>query len=297
MKRKVVCTSTGCLDYAPERYKKYDIDILRLSVTFKGKDYTEGYDIVPEEFYKELETLKDAKNNLPRTSMPTLNVIKKVFENAVFEGVDELFVVSLSAYLSGTYNALVSVSKEYENRLKIHVIDSKICSFNEGLMAIKIAEMIENNLSTEEILKEVDWIKSHQEFIAVDGKLDYLIYNGRLKGGKALIGKMMCICPVVGFNHDGELGSITSVRTVKKALQKQVEMKKENIGTRDEKDYVLWHVYTGDTLLPELERIEKEYGIKCNHEPMIMAPVCGCSNGPWLAGYGYMPIRKKEEQV
>ena len=29
-KRKVMCTSTGCLDYAPERYKKYDIDIRSL---------------------------------------------------------------------------------------------------------------------------------------------------------------------------------------------------------------------------------------------------------------------------
>ena len=58
-KRKVFCTSTGCIEYAPERYKKYNIGIIRIHVNFKGKEYLEGFDLDPVAFYKELEGLED----------------------------------------------------------------------------------------------------------------------------------------------------------------------------------------------------------------------------------------------
>ena len=297
MKRKVACTSTGCLDYAPERYKKYDIDIIRLYVTFNGIDYTEGLDLDPVKFYAELETLKDPKNNLPRTGMVTAEGVKNCFDKAVSDGYDEIIVVTLSAYLSGSNNLIKNIAKEYEGKLKVTVVDSMSCSFSEGILAVKAAEMIEKGVPTDDIVKELEWMIAHEEFIAVDGKLDYLIYNGRLKGGKALMGKMLGICPVVGFNRAGELVSLASVRTRKKALQRECEMLKEMIGDRDENDYLLWHVYTGPSLLEELKEVEKDYGIKCNHEPVIMAPVCGCSNGPWLAGYGLVFLRKKDESL
>ena len=46
-----------------------------------------------------------------------------------------------------------------------------------------------------------------------------------------------------------------------------------------------------------LREIEQKYGIETNHEAVIMSPVSGCHNGPWLAGYGYMPIRREDEPL
>lgn len=136
-----------------------------------------------------------------------------------------------------------------------------------------------------------------QEFIGVVGKLDYLIYNGRLKGGKALMGKMLQICPVVHFTHEGELCALQSVRTPKKALMRTCEILKELIGDRSPEDYILWHVYTGTSLLTELVEIEKKYGISTNHEAVIVSPVSGAHNGPWLAGYGLLFIRREDEAL
>ena len=136
-----------------------------------------------------------------------------------------------------------------------------------------------------------------QEFLGVDGKLDYLIYNGRLKGGKALMGKMLSICPVVHFTREGEICSLQSVRTQKKALHQTCEILKGIIGDRSPDDYVLWHVYTGTSLLDQLLEIEKEYGIQTNHEAVIMSPVSGAHNGPWLAGYGLAFLRREDEPL
>ncbi|MBQ6672993.1 MAG: hypothetical protein IJM73_07200, partial [Spirochaetales bacterium] len=62
-------------------------------------------------------------------------------------------------------------------------------------------------------------------------------------------------------------------------------------------DYILFHVFTGPSLISYMEAIEGEYGIKTNHESVIMSPVSGCHNGPWLAGYGYLPLRRDDEPL
>lgn len=296
-KRLVACTSTGCLEYAPERYRNLGIEIIRIHLFFKGKEYLEGLDLDPVEFYKELEKLEDPKNNLPKTSTPTPEQIKYVFDKALDNGYDEVIVISISTGLGGTYNLIKLIAKDYEDKLKITVIDSKTTCFGEGLLAVKAKELVDKGVDTETIVKEIKWIMDRQEFVGVDGKLDYLIYNGRLKGGKAFMGKLMNICPLVHFNRDGEIVPLVSIRTPKKALMKAAETIKEIIGDRDPKDYLLWHVYTGESLIKELEVIEKEYGVECNHEPVIMSPVSGCHNGPWLAGYGLFHIRREDEPL
>ena len=296
-KIKIACTSTGCIDYAPERYRNLGIDIIRIHVFFEGKEYREGLDLNPAEFYARLESIEDPKNNLPSTGMPDTEEIESCFEKAISEGYDEMIVFVLSSYLGGTYNKICLVAKEFEGRLKINVIDTKITCFGEGLLAIKAAEFAEKGMSSEDILKETAWMMKRQVFMGVDGKLDYLIYNGRLKGGKAFMGQMLNICPVVHFSPEGECTALESVRTQKKALARTCELLKEKIGSRSPEDYLLWHVYTGTSLIQKLEEIEKKYGIETNHESVIMSPVSGCHNGPWLTGYGLAFLRRPDEPL
>ncbi len=295
-KIKIICTSTGCIEYAPARYKELGIDILRIHVFFNGKEYREGLDLDPVEFYQQLETIEDPKNHLPHTGMPDTEEIRACFDNAIAEGCDEAMVFVLSSALGGTYNKICLIAKEYEDRLKIHVTDTKITCFGEGLLAIKAAEFAKKGMSSENILKEIHWMMDHQEFIGVDGKLDYLIYNGRLKGGKAFMGQLLNICPVIHF-ADGEIVPLESVRTQKKALARTCELLKEAIGDRKPEDYLLWHIYTGPSLIETLREIEKKYDISTNHEAVIMSPVSGCHNGPWLAGYGLAFLRRDNEPL
>ena len=229
--------------------------------------------------------------------MPSAEAVKEVLDRTIADGFDEAIVFTLSAKLSGTYELISKIAKEYEGKLKITVVDTLINSFNEGFLAVKAQEFVNAGMSTEDILKEIAWMQKTQEFMAVDGKLDYLIYNGRLKGGKAFMGKLLGICPIVHFSHDGYLAPLESVRTQKKALARMCEVIKEKIGDRDPKDYLLWHVYTGPTLLEKLNVIEKDFGIECNHEDVIMSSVSGCHNGPWLAGYGLVFLRRPDEDL
>ncbi len=295
-KIKIMCTSTGCIDYAPERYRNMDIEIIRVQVYWNGKEYREGIGLDPVEFYDFLETIEDPKSNLPHTDMPKTEDILAAYDKAAEEGYEEAIVFSISSGLGGTYNKLALLAKDYEDKIKIHVVDTEITTFGEGMLAVKAKEFADRGMSSEDILKEIDWMKRHQEFMGIDGKLDYLIYNGRLKGGKALMGQLLNICPVIHLEK-GEIVPLESVRTQKKALARTCEILKDIIGDRDPKDYMLWHVYTGTSVLEKLIEIEKKYDIKTNHEAVIMSPVSGCHNGPWLAGYGLLFLRREDEPL
>ncbi len=296
-KIKIMCTSTGCIEYAPKRYRDLGIEIIRVHILFEGKEYLEGIGLDPVDFYNKLETLENPKNNLPKTAMPSPGEIAAHFDKAIADGYDEAIVYAISTGLGGTYNEICLVAKDYQDRIKIHVVDTKITSFNEGYLAIHAKKLADEGKSSEEILKETAWMMKHQLFMGVDGKLDYLIYNGRLKGGKAFMGQMLKICPVVHFNEAGECVALESVRTQKKALMRTCEILKEKIGDRSPEDYLLWHVYTGRSLVDELITIEEKYSIKTNHEDVIMSPVSGSHNGPWLAGYGLVFLRRPDEPV
>ena len=296
-KIKIMCTSTGCIDYAPERYKKLGVEIIRIHVIYDGKEYKEGLDLDPVAFYNYLETIEDPKSHLPSTAMPDTEDIIAAFDRAVADGYDEAIVFAISSGLGGTYNKLCLIAKEYSGKLKIRVVDTKITCFGEGLLAIKAAEFAEKGMSGDEIMKEIKWMMDRQVFLGVDGKLDYLIYNGRLKGGKALMGQLLNFCPVLTFNENGECVSMETVRTQKKALARSCELIKEKIGDRSPEDYLLWHVYTGPSLITTLKEIEGRFGVVTNHEDVIMSPVSGSHNGPWLAGYGLAFLRREDEPL
>ena len=296
-KIKIMCTSTGCLEYAPERYRNLGIDIIRVHILFEGKEYLEGLDLDPVDFYERLEKLEDPKKNLPRTAIPTHSEISAHFDKALEEGYDEVIAFAISSALGGTYNEIRLVAKEYEGKIKIHVVDTKITSFGEGMLAVQAQKMVNEGKNSETILKEVAWMMKTQQFLGVDGKLDYLIYNGRLKGGKAFMGQMLKICPVVHFNREGECVALESVRTQKKALMRSCEIIKEMIGDRSPEDYLLWHVYTGPSLIETLREVEQKCGLETNHEAVIMSPVSGAHNGPWLAGYGLLFLRREDEPL
>ena len=297
-KIKIMCTSTGCIEYGPEEYRNLGIDIIRIHMFFQDKEYLEGPDLDPAEFYKALENTKDTRKNLPHTAMPTSGEIYNHFQKALEEGYDEVIVISLSSYLGGTWNFICLMAEEFRSKFKkITVIDAKITCFQEGLLAIKAQQLVNQGASHETIVQEVEWMIKHQEFIGLSTKLDYMIFNGRLKGGKAYLGKALSICPVLQFNHQGELAPLTNAMGPNQTMVKVMKQLKKWIGNRDPKDYLLFRCYTGRTLEDLQNKMEAKFGIKTNAPAVIMSTVTGCHVGPWTEGYSYTPIRRNDEPL
>ena len=298
-KIKIVCTSTGCLDYAPKQYDdiKKDIDIIRIHMFFQGKEYLEGIGFDPEDFYHIMEKVSDIKGNLPHTAMPTHDEVAAVFDKAIAEGYDKILVVCLSSYLGGNWNFVRILADEYRGKAEIVVVDAKITCFQEGLLAIFAQELANQGKDLPEIVQELEWRKAHQEFLGCSMRLDYMILNGRLKGGKAFFGKALSVCPVVHFNHAGELTSLSSAIGLNNSLKKAAMQLVEWIGDRKKEDYLVFPTYTGRSLIARQKAIETSFGIETNHEPVVMSCVTGIHVGPWIVGYAYCPIRREDEPL
>ena len=73
-KRLIVGTSTGAIDFAPERYKNLGIRIIPLFYTYKGVEYQENK-VDAKAYYKELESI-NSTDDMPRTSMAKVTDIK-----------------------------------------------------------------------------------------------------------------------------------------------------------------------------------------------------------------------------
>jgi len=97
---KVICDSLS--DVPDDILKKYDIDLMPLTVILDGHEYRDRVDITGDEFYKKLRK----KDTYAKTSQITYSQFKEVFEKYIEEGRDILYIAG-SAAATGTYQSAI----------------------------------------------------------------------------------------------------------------------------------------------------------------------------------------------
>ena len=136
---------------------------------------------------------------------------------------DHVYVVTLSAQLSGSYNSAClgrDLYQEDDEDKLIHVFDSKSASIGETLIALKIAECEEQGMSFEEVIEAVDAYIAGQHTFFVLESLETLRKAGRLSNLKAAIAGTLNIKPVMGSTDEGSIQQLGQARGMVKALDK-----------------------------------------------------------------------------
>lgn len=139
---------------------------------------------------------------------------------------ERVYVVTLSAELSGSYNsAELGKNLYYEEygEKQIHVFNSKSASVGETLIALKIEECEKAGMTFEQVIETVDSYIENQHTYFVLENLDTLRKNGRLTGIKSLVAGALNIKPVMASTPEGTICQIGKSRGMKKALTKMVE--------------------------------------------------------------------------
>ena len=183
---KIVCDSMS--DVPEIIIKKYDVEIVPLTVIFNGVEYIDGIDINNKQFYKMLRE----SEVMPKTSQVTYSQFKEVFEKYKD---DEVLYIGGSSSASGTYqSAVIAKNDGYEN---VHVFDTQNLSTGSALFVIKACEMREKGYSIEEIIENLNVLKGREELIASVDTLEYLKKGGRISSTKAMIGNLLSIKPIL----------------------------------------------------------------------------------------------------
>lgn len=159
--------------------------------------------------------------------------------------VDDVFVVTLSAKLSGSYNSAVLGKnlyyETYGNNKNIYICDSESACCGETQIAFKAMELEEAGVPFAEIVEQLEAFRDAMNTYFVLDDLETLRKNGRLTGVKALVATTLSIKPVMGAEK-GVIIQRSQAVGMKKALAKLVDTVVKEAVEPEKKNLMITHV-------------------------------------------------------
>ena len=146
-----------------------------------------------------------------------------------FAGEDDIFAITISGALSGSYNSAKQAAEEFvaENPgRKAFVIDSRSAGPQQIMIVEKLRELIGQGLDFETVKEKILDYANHTHILFCLESMMNLARNGRVNPAVAKIAGMLGI-RVVGDVQDGQITPVHKPRGAKKATQTLVEMLKE----------------------------------------------------------------------
>lgn len=165
--------------------------------------------------------MKNSRSQIRTACAPPEDFINKMKENA------NNFIVTISSQLSGSYNSArvaIDTIKEKFPEAFVHVFDSKTAAAGETMIAIKVKQLIEENLNTHEIIEQTEKYITKLRTLFILDSLDNLAKNGRITNFKAMVANIMHIIPIMGEDGEGRIVLKESIRGKKKAFTRLVDM-------------------------------------------------------------------------
>jgi len=216
----------GAADLLPEWGKEYGIDMIPVNILFGEKTYLQGVELDNEGFYKLVEESK----RIPKTSQPSPHQFVEFYRKIAQKG-DTILSIHITAKLSGTYASAVSAAEELKGEFNVIPIDSAVGSLAIGLLCREARRMERAGKSVDEIVKYIEGVKYKIRVILTLDTLEYAKMSGRVKTLQAALASLLNVKPIAVL-RDGDLAMAEKVRTRKAALDRVIEMAKEEYGNR-----------------------------------------------------------------
>jgi DegV family protein with EDD domain len=225
----------SCTDLTKEMKADEHVYLVPLSL------HVDEVTVVDDETFNQKEFLRLTKEspNSPKSSCPSPEAFM-----ALYGGEEDIYVVTLSASLSGSYNSAELGKKLYleENPKKnIHIFNSCSASIGQTLIAKKVEEYIGEGKSFDEVVKLVELFREEMKTKFVLENLDTLRKNGRLSNLQAIICSALNIKPIMGSTQDGSICKLDQARGIQKALISMAKIIEQDAVRSGEKILAIAH--------------------------------------------------------
>ena len=151
-----------------------------------------------------------------------------------FDGGSQVFAVTITSSLSGSYNAACQAAAEYEETnpgAKVCVVDTLSAGPEMALIVEKLRELIQSGLSFEAIREKIAAYKASTHLLFSLQSLTNLARNGRANPAVAKLAGVLGIRIVGKASDEGTLQPLHKCRGEKKALDTIAE-EMEGMGFR-----------------------------------------------------------------
>ena len=222
---KIKISTDSTADIPQSFCEELNISVLPLTVVADEKEYRDGVDITPQEFYR----IIDASKKLPVSSQVASVLYTELFEETWKAGYTDLIQVTINSKGSGTYQAAVlsrnlfyEEHPEAKEQLSIHLIDSQTYSMAYGIGVIEGVQMVRQGASVAEVIAHIEEWLPHARPMFVPLNLKCVKKSGRISPAAAFVGDAIGLKPLITFEA-GEARIIGKVRGERKAISALVE--------------------------------------------------------------------------
>lgn len=148
---------------------------------------------------------------------------------AAYQGADQVFAITITGTLSGSYNAALLAAQDYQQEnpeAKVYVLDSLSAGPELQLLAERLRALFDAGTPFEEICVQMEEYKQHTHLLFSLESLNNLARNGRVSPAVATVARMLGIRVVGTASLSGELEVLVKTRGEHGALERLVlEMK------------------------------------------------------------------------
>lgn len=213
MKRKIVADSSCDM----WELNGVDFAVAPMTISTDNKHYVDNQELDVHLMSEELAKYKGVSH----TACPSVGSWLDCYE-----GYDEVFVVTLTGAMSGTYNSAMTAKGIYEEEnenVKVHVFDSLSTGPEMRLLIEKLKEMIEEDLPFEEIVeKGQDYLNHSRLFFALKSLHNFAM-NGRVSKTVASAIGVLNISIFATASEEGTIQQISKCRGEKKVVKSMIE--------------------------------------------------------------------------
>lgn len=213
MKRKIVADSSCDM----WELNGVDFAVAPITISTDNKHYVDNQELDVHLMSEELAKYKGVSH----TACPSVGSWLDCYE-----GFDEVFVVTLTDSMSGTYNSAMTAKGIYEEEnenVKVHVFDSLSTGPEMRLLIEKLKEMIDEDLPFEEIVeKGQDYLNHTRLFFALKSLHNFAM-NGRVSKAVASAIGVLNISIFATASEEGTIQQISKCRGEKKVVKSMIE--------------------------------------------------------------------------
>lgn len=255
----------SCLDLTAElkKDKRYQIVPLTLQV--------DEAIVVDDETFDQKRFLELVKlsPNCPKTACPSPDAFKAAYECPE----EDIYVITLSSHLSGTYNSAMVGKAMYEEEhgpKNILVIDSESASSGELNLGMWIRDLYDAGMGFAEISEKILAMRDAQKTYFVLDSLETLRKNGRLTGLQAFFATALNIKPVMGADH-GVIVKLNQARGLNKAFGIMCDTAVKEAGDTSGKRAVIAHC----NCLQRAEQVKAELVKRAEFSEIVITETAG----------------------
>ena len=218
----------SCCDLTPAMEQNPVYIKVPLTIELNGKFYVDDSTFQQAELLWEMKQCEHA----PTTACPS----PAQYMDAYGDGSDDVYVVTLSALLSGSHNAAVRAQdiwqEEYPDA-KVHIFNSCSASAGQVRIALEIFRLASQGLPFQQVVKEINRFIAEMKTLFVLESLDNLRKNGRLTKMQAILTETLKLKLLCAATPEGEICKRGQAFTIKQAIGKMIDFIEKDPARKD----------------------------------------------------------------